>query len=406
MRLFRAVRRPLLVLLLASGSAATVLLAGAARAQQLPTDAIPDAPAPPPDGVWRVRGEIVRPGARGMVGAVGATVTLHRVGSDTAHPLDSTRAVADGRYAFDYRRSGTADAIYFVSATWGGITYFSQPLRAAAVTGQPAEISVFDTTSRAVPITVRGRHVIVSSPRTDERRDVVEVYEITNDSSVTLVAGDGGKRATWSAIVPAEATNLRAGEGGDVTSDAMAMRDGRVLIFAPIAPGIKQLSFAYSLPRAAFPLSLPAERATEVFEVLVQDSAGVASGAGMHEEPPVSVRGGLMRRYLAQNVPANGVVRIELPASRGGFRALFVAVVVTMVGAAMLIGLARALSRRRPTPVTASGLAPADRLAREIAALDAAFAAQATPTADARAAYEARRAELKGELATLVGGKG
>jgi hypothetical protein len=347
----------------------------------------------------------VRPGAKGMVGAAGAHVTLHRVGPDTANPIDSTRAAADGHYAFTYRRTGSADAIYFVSASWAGITYFSQPLRLPRVVGEAAEISVFDTTSRHVPITVRGRHVIVSSPRTDGTRDVVEVYELTNDSSLTLVSGARqGGRPTWSALVPAEASNLRAGRGGDVSDDALTLKDGRALVFSPVAPGLKQLSFAYRLPRTAFPLSLPLEQATEVLEVLLQDSSGVVTGAGLREQPPVSVQGGVMRRFLAQSVPANAVVRVDLPATTGSFRALFVAVVVTMVGAAMLLGLARALGRgrRAPAPAVVAALPPAERLAREIAALDAAFASHAAPSPDARAAYEARRAELKAELAALV----
>src|SRR3712207_1180027 len=115
----------------------------------------------------------------------------------------------------------------------------------------------------------------------------------------------------------------------------MQLKDGRVHVFAPIAPGLKQLSFAYTLPRGAFPLSVPVERATEVLEVLLQDSAGAVSGAGLREQPPVAVQGGIMRRFLAQNVPANAVARVDLPAPRASFRALFVAVVVTMVGAAM-----------------------------------------------------------------------
>ncbi|MFL5571889.1 MAG: hypothetical protein ACJ78R_00085, partial [Gemmatimonadaceae bacterium] len=58
----------------------------------------------------------------------GAWVVLHRVGPDRAGPLDSTLSDARGRYSFNYVRSGSDDAIYFVSASYDGIAYFTPPL--------------------------------------------------------------------------------------------------------------------------------------------------------------------------------------------------------------------------------------------------------------------------------------
>ena len=90
----------------------------------------------------------------------GAWVVLHRVGPDRAGPLDSTRSDARGRYSFKYDRTGSEDAIYFVSATHDGIAYFTPPLTAGRVTGDDAEIIVFDTTSGHVPFTIRGHHIV------------------------------------------------------------------------------------------------------------------------------------------------------------------------------------------------------------------------------------------------------
>ena len=66
--------------------------------------------------------------AQSLRPAVGAWVTLHRVGRDSAGPLDSLRTGAQGRYTFRYRRAADDSAVYFVSARWAGITYFSPPL--------------------------------------------------------------------------------------------------------------------------------------------------------------------------------------------------------------------------------------------------------------------------------------
>src|SRR4051812_15568153 len=143
--------------------------------------ALPSAPSIP----QQVSGRIVRPGVRKMDPVPGAWVVLHRVGPDRAGPLDSTRSDARGRYSFRYERTGSDDALYFVSASHDGIAYFTPPLTAANVSGEDGEITVFDTTSAHVPLSVRGHHVVVSAADANAQRSIVEVYDVSNDTSVT-----------------------------------------------------------------------------------------------------------------------------------------------------------------------------------------------------------------------------
>ena len=72
-----------------------------------------------------VSGRVVRPGDHRMDPIAGMTVTLHRVGSDAQGPLDSTRTDSRGRFSFHYKKTGTEDAIYFVSGLYRGIAYFT-----------------------------------------------------------------------------------------------------------------------------------------------------------------------------------------------------------------------------------------------------------------------------------------
>lgn len=58
----------------------------------------------------------------------GVRVVLHRVGPDQAGPLDSALTGPRGEYHFRYHTSGSPDAVYFVSASYDGIAYFSTPL--------------------------------------------------------------------------------------------------------------------------------------------------------------------------------------------------------------------------------------------------------------------------------------
>lgn len=402
-RLARALRAPLRrgALLLALLAAAR----GGAAAQEPTIERTPMAPSPDDaTGPRSVDGRVVRVGAHGPAPLPGAMVTLHRVGSDTAGPIDSMRTGRDGHYRFRFRPFGSPSALYFVSAMYDGIAYFTPPLRGAAVSGDDAEITVFDTTSGPVPLHVRGHHVIVAAADQQRQREVIEVFEISNDSTLTRLAGD--TTPVFSAVLPDGATQFRVGEG-DIAAQAVTNREGRVEVYAPFAPGLKQLSYSYLLPAKSFPLVLPVDRQTDVLEVLVEDPRAQVSGARLAAVNPVNVDGRSFSRFLGQEVPEASVARIDVPAPPKVSRTTYVYGVVVALIAAMLFALARAAFRRRPLVAVAPAEPPLlsddpDVLARHIAAFDAAFERNPAPTDAERAEYEARRAELKARLAAAL----
>jgi len=346
---------------------------------------------------------VLRPAGADVAPVPGVMVTIHRVNRKGGEPLDSVRTDRAGRYAFRYRASADTSSIYFVSANYADIAYFSPPLRDPVVRGDDADLTVFDTTSAPVPIHQRGRHIVVSALDPNGRRGVIEVYELSNDSSVTRIARDSA--AVWEAAIPTGASGFRVGEG-DVSADAIIAGDGHVRVVAPLAPGIKQLSFSYDLEAKAFPVSIPAERETSVLEVLLEDPRGTASGGGIAEVDPVSVEGRTFRRFLAHDVPANGVVRVDVPRGSPLGRGRYIAIVLLALGAAMLVVLARAVMRRggprREVQAIPEWANDPERLARRIAALDAEFEKVEQPTAEARETYDIKRAELKARLAEAL----
>lgn len=401
-------------------------------------DALEPPPAPTlPDGTRRVRGRVVTPRDSMPVGVPGVWVTLHRVGRDAAGPLDSVQTGGDGRYAFTYRPRGAPEAVYFVSASKGGIAYFTSPLHGAVVAGEAAELMVFDTTSRAVALTVRGHHVIVARPDGAGAREVLEVFELSNDSSVTAVPPVGSPRGVWTTALPRGATRFTVRESGDVPPDGLVALGGVATLLVPVAPGLKQVAFSYRLPPAALPLRVPVARPTGVLEVLLEEAGGGASGAGLRQVAPVALEGKTFRRYVAQDAPAG--TTIDVVAATGGGRPwprVAVPVLLVVVGGGMAVALL-GTGRRRARPGTSAArmAAPVPRgrvphvevphvevppievpregrgtprtreaLLAALAALDDAFAARGDESPAARAAYEAERRALKAELATVLAG--
>ena len=353
----------------------------------------------------RVDGRVVRGTRLGPVPVGNQWMVLHRVGPDRAGPLDSARSAPTGRYQLRFHTSGDSSALYFVSTTYGGVAYFTAPLRTPSVSGDDATITVFDTTSGPVAIKVGGRHLIIGAPRASGRRPVGEVYDLQNDSTVTLVARDSVS-PVWMAHLPSGALAFQLNTNGDLGAGAIARRGTSVGLLAPISPGIRQLAFTYELPGDAFPLRVPAERATGVFEVLIEEPAARVTGAPMRDMAPVSTDGRIFRRFLAQDVPANAVIRVDMPVLLGPEREKVYVGVGGALVAAMIVALVLALRRsprrhRRARPIAASRR---DELLRDLAALDAAFARQGAADAPLRAEYEAQRAVLKAELAGVLAG--
>jgi hypothetical protein len=327
---------------------------------------------------------------------------LHRVGPDHAGPLDSALTDSRGRYAFRYIASGSPEAVYFVSASYDGIAYFSVPLRDQLTSGDDAAITVFDTTSGNVPIRVVGHHIIVGSPDPEGRREAVEVFELGNDSSVTRVSG-GPARPVWTSLLPNGVANVRVNPTGEIAPSAVSFTGGRVRLYAPISPGIRQLSYAYQIPRGALPLAIPIDQPTNVLEVLLEEPKATVSGAPIAEVAPTATAGRSFRRFLGQNVPSGPVLAIDVPFTLGDARSRFVLGVAVLCALAMLGAIVVAFRRRRlvivSTPVVAP---PSTLLLHEIATLDARFEQEPAPSTEARAEYAAERERLKSRLAAAL----
>lgn len=368
---------------------------------------VPDTGAPPAPAVneaRRIEGRVVRPGPKGegLVGVPDVVVTIHRVGPDGAGPIDSMRTRRDGRYAFDYRATGSGDAVYFTSVSFDGIAYFSSPTRTALTREGDASITVFDTTSRGVHVHVAGHHLVFAAPRPDGMREVAEVYELQNDTSVTLVSPDSA-HPTWIAHLPSGAAEARVTES-DIAPGATAVAGGAVRVYAPLSPGIRQLAFMYVLPKSAFPLSVPVEAPTAVLEVLAEEPNADISGARLSRRDSASTGGRTFQRWLGQDVPANAVLSIGFHESASARQHRIIVVLGTTLAALMAAALVVAF-RRRGARAPASPRFSADAresLVREIAILDAEFEREASRTPERVAAYEERRRALKARLAELL----
>jgi hypothetical protein len=354
-------------------------------------------------------GRVVRGDSANVRPVPNAWVVLHRVVGTDGGPVDSVQTDRAGRYALSFVQPAGDSARYFASTTFAGITYFTASATQQTHEGD-GDLAVFDTTSVPFALTVRGRHVIVRSADSTGRRTVIEVFELSNDSARTLLARDADDAPpTFKTELPSSATDVRAGDG-DVSADAIRVRDGHVLVTAPFSPGVKQLSFSYVLPAGDGALELMVPSTTSVLEVLLEDSTATVSGGRLRPTEPVTVEARRFQRAIAQDVAAGTRVRVVLPVTaRMGLPLNGVALAVGAGAFALLLLMRRNARRVVPNVVGPSrSLAGADLpeqpddLARAIADLDAHYQRTERPTDAMRLAYEQRRRELKDALADAM----
>lgn len=278
----------------------------------------------------------------------GAWVTLHRVGASDAGPVDSVRSDSRGRFRFIVADSLDGSIAYFVSAPWAGLTNFSARISTEAGLGSPVDLALYDTTSTGPPVPVASRHIVVGAPRVDGTRTVNELFVLLNGSGRTRISS--AHRPSFDAALPDGVMNARSGTG-DIPAAALSFSAGQVRASAPIPPGATRVAIEYDLARGAGRLSVPPNRGSDLVEILVEDSAGVASGPGLREEAPAAASGRLFRRFLANNAPDTARFAILLPAPRAASGADPVLVVVGVVGVVLagvlFISIRRADERTR-----------------------------------------------------------
>ena len=338
----------------------------------------------------------------------GAWVVVHRIATDEAGkvgggPLDSGRTNTSGSFRIRYPHYGASSATYIAVTTYSGVSYITAPLTRARVSGDDATIMVFDTAAPPYPIRVAGRHFVITAPDSGDRRRVIEVYELLNDSTLTAMGSEA--RPVWRAALPPGVKDLQLNPVGDITPGTAKQEAGWLKVFAPISPGLRQLSFTYTLPADVFPLSLPVVDSTAVLEVLVQELAAMVDGAGLTEVAPVVQDGRTFRRLLAQDVAAKSVLRVTMPMPASLFEKKGVPIIVSILAVVLAIVLGVIFwRRRRPRAPVASArtVSAVDALVRELAVMDADFERRASPSDMERAAWAAKRITLKSRLTAAL----
>jgi len=345
----------------------------------------------------RVAGRVVRVVARDTVAVTGLPVVLHRVGSRIQGPVDTAQAGPTGRFSF--RFSPDTNATYLLSARYGGIEYFSQPVATNPARPDTAMVVIVADTSSSVPVVVRQRTLLISRPDESATRTVLDWFVLSNPGEQTRVAPDT-VRPAWGTPLPPEAQNVELADNrmSQFSPDALVFRGDSALVFAPISPGDKELMLQYHIPGTLRRFVAPSDRIVDSVFVLMEEPGSRVATPGFVLTDTQMLDGRPFQRWAGPFArPAD--LEIVLPSARFSQGQLLVAMVATTVAAFAM--LAWILVRRRRGFVPDPQLLTSDPsfLTDQIARLDERFQGREADTPPAEwLAYRTERARLLSAL--------
>jgi hypothetical protein len=337
-----------------------------------------------------VAGRVVRAGPDSTP-APGVRLVLHRVGRTNQGPLDSTVSDASGR--FRIRFPADTSFLYLLSANYSGIEYFSPPINTnPGLPDTALVVMVFDTSSTQ-PVDQAARYLVIRRAAEDGSRSVLDLIVLENRGAITRTGSDTAT-PTWRGFVPGGISGIRVGEA-DLSAEAIVFRGDSILVFAPIAPGEKQIALEYAI-RPGSPLRLRFSQDSVATNVLAQDANAAVDGGDMMAVDSQIIEGESFHRWVGAP-HAGDEIRVSFGGVSGKVPGWVLPGLVGLAGAGLLL----AVFRFRPRKAAAS----LESLTDQIAELEARYAGRESEVspeewARYRSELDQLRARLTSHLAS------
>jgi len=353
----------------------------------------------------RAAGRVMRVSGRDTLPVGGIAVVLHRVGERVQGPVDTVVAGPSGRFFF--RFSADTTAAYLLSARFGGIEYFSQPVATNPARPDTAVVVIVADTSSTTPVLVKQRTLLVSAPDESGTRTVLDWFVLSNPGQLTRVAPDT-IRSAWGTPIPPEAQNVELADNrmSQFSPEALVFRGDSALIFAPLSPGDKELMLQYRIPGTLRRFVIPAERVGDSIFVMMEERGGRVATGGFAATDSQMLDGRAFQRWAGTH-RQSGDLAVVLPAALLSSRQLLAALVAAVGAGFALLAWVFIRRRRGGSPQAATPNPDPSFLADGIARLDERFLGREAETPPPEwARYQTERARLLAQLQSALATRG
>ncbi len=329
-------------------------------------------------------------------------VTVSDDGGINEFLVRSTVVNADGSYQFEDVPLDVQDGAYVTSVFYEGVEYNNGVVLTDNQTSYTLPIDIYESTTDPAVVEIERLNVIVREE--DNALFVFQVLQYANTSSSVYVTEEplvGGRRGSVAFRIPRDAFSVEFGEGF-AGGRYIVEPDGTVFDTQPLFPGeaSKNILVTYFVPfEGERDVPITAEYQINEMVMLLEDGPNFrvdALTAGGIEV----VDGVAYQQFSGSDISAGEVIlfRVQPPVSLEQSLPLIIAtVVLILIAAGVLYRLVWGVPETSTPTIKASPATYTEQqqaLARQIAALDQAFAAGSLNRFD----YEANRAKFKAQL--------
>ncbi len=275
------------------------------------------------DNVGSVSGHVVNGTADGAI-APGLEVELSGVSSD-GKQVEDRKTVTDASGGFSFAGLPVDSYLYHLSATYLGIPYPSDDIQlTSAAPSSDIQVKVYETTDSDTAIRAQMDHLIVDVDAAARQLHVMEYLALDNTGTLTFTgrAGADASAPKPTLVFPLQSGVSDIGIVDGLDQSKAVLVQGGFADTAPVIPGARSVTFAYTLPydSTSFVLNKAIVYPTDKVSLLVPDNIKAQSDA-LPTSKPTSSQG---QNYLTLSGSdfANGnTVQITLeglPMSAGG----------------------------------------------------------------------------------------
>ena len=326
----------------------------------------------------------------------GVRVVIHEVGPSVQGPVDSTATDRFGAFRFQF--PADSESVYLLSARHHGIEYFSAPLRGAGDVIPDTVLLVVSDTSSAVSVQAPNRHIVIAPPTSAGAREIVDFITLqAAGGRLTRVSPDS-QTPNWAGPLPPGVLDARVGES-DFSPDAVRIERDSVFLFAPVAPGEKQLLLYYWIPVDQAALTIPS--LSDEVDLYIEGDGATADGPQLAAVAPEDIAGSRFAHWTGTSPPGTSIdVQLASPRRQSN---LLVIVLVGLMSLTLAV-VSGWLIRR---PVEARASVGGDQLIESLAQLDARYhGRQGEVAADEWERYQHERVELKRRVVRALAQEG
>lgn len=269
-------------------------------------------------------------------------IKLHQFMENKETIIGQAKTDAAGSFSFQQIKADKS-AVYAVSARYGEISYFGEPIHLKDKEISQTKLIIYDTTDQATGLHVQMHHIFFE--KGEDALQVEEVIVVENPGNRTFIGSREivpGKKETFRISLPAEAKDVHYEPPLDLVSGEPG---AAISVSTPLKPGKNELIYGYTIPSPGkkYVFSKVFYLNTDAVSVVlpVSKDLRVSSDRLVSKTPTAAAAGKAFNQFFGKDFAEGARLTMEISFSKyiDYFKWIIVALMLLILGTGLAIAL-------------------------------------------------------------------